>query len=238
MLQVTLHLSKLGADAGEACLSSWPVTGPTVESVFRRILQHLSDEVGACSDSPGLPCISATFWGWWSVLRVRAVPIFGSRVAGPERQAGSCSQGREVCARGKLDAAGGSDAPFCAAEGRPGPLHLRGPARLQRVPGRAEAAGLQRRPRPGRPPGHPQGAPPSAQPPAEAPADHTLSCPGTPLLHNSRLRAGETAPCLHRRPDAPAGRFIGQVLTAAIARCRVYGRRTAAAACPSTSCGR
>ena len=40
-----MHLMALGADSGEGCLQSWPTDGPSVETVFGKILKFLENEV-------------------------------------------------------------------------------------------------------------------------------------------------------------------------------------------------
>jgi hypothetical protein len=43
-LQIFAHLSKLGVDGGESCLLSWPINGPSVTTVFKKILVQLEKE--------------------------------------------------------------------------------------------------------------------------------------------------------------------------------------------------
>lgn len=50
LVQVLMHLRKLGEGGGAHCLSNWPLSGPEVKEVFGRILEHLRDQVGrVCS---------------------------------------------------------------------------------------------------------------------------------------------------------------------------------------------
>ena len=53
-LQLLAHLSKLGADGGEGCLQSWPIDGPSVITVFKKILMQLEKEVSQSPDNPVL----------------------------------------------------------------------------------------------------------------------------------------------------------------------------------------
>lgn len=48
-VQLLAHLSKLGADGGESCLQNWPTNGPSVTTVFQKILAQLEKEATYCS---------------------------------------------------------------------------------------------------------------------------------------------------------------------------------------------